>query len=93
MTLEAQPGREDDVAAFLLEAKTLVDREPGTRSWSGFRSGPTSFGIFDVFDNEHDRDAHLHGEVRKALENRGAELFSRAPVITAVDVLAEKQPD
>ncbi|MEN4479754.1 antibiotic biosynthesis monooxygenase [Mycolicibacterium cosmeticum] len=91
VTLEAQPGREDEVVAFLMEAKALVDLEPGTRSWSAFRSGPSSFAIFDVFDSEHDRDVHLHGEVRKALQARGGELFSQAPVITAVEVLAEKQ--
>jgi quinol monooxygenase YgiN len=88
--LQAQPGKQEAVAAFLTDAKKLVDEEPGTLLWFAFRSGPTSFGIFDVFDDEANRDVHLHGEVRKALEARGPELFGAEPVITPVDVLAAK---
>ena len=90
VTLTAQPGREDEVARFLKDAKVLVDAEPGTRTWFAFRSGASTFGIFDAFDSEHDREAHLNGEVRKALDARGDQLFSRPPEITAVDVLVEK---
>ena len=91
--LEARPGREADVVDFLTEAKTLVEAEPGTLLWFAFRRSPTSFGIFDVFGTAADREVHLHGEVRKALEARGPELFSTDPVITPVDVLAAKLPD
>ncbi|WP_028934062.1 putative quinol monooxygenase [Pseudonocardia spinosispora] len=90
--LEAQQGKEDLVAEFLSEAKLLVDAEPGTVAWFAFRTGPTSFRIFDVFDTEDDRQTHLHGEVRKALEKRGGELFGAPPVITPVDVVAVKLP-
>jgi quinol monooxygenase YgiN len=90
VTLVAHPGREDDVVAFLNEARALVEAEPGTRRWFAFRSDASTFGIFDVFDSEHDREMHLHGEVRKALDARGGELFASPPVITAVDVLEEK---
>jgi quinol monooxygenase YgiN len=88
--LEARPGREDDVVDFLERARTLVDAEPGTRTWYAFRSGPTTFGIFNSFDTEAGRDVHLSGEVRAALERFGAELFSAAPVITPVDVVTSK---
>ena len=90
VTLTAQPGQEDAVVAFLEEARTLVEAEPGTRTWFAFRSGASTFGIFDVFDTERDREVHLHGEVRKAFEARGDQLFSSPPLITPVDVLAEK---
>lgn len=90
VTLHASAGREDDVAAFLLAARELVEAEPGTRTWSAFQSGHSTFGIFDTFDSESDRDAHLHGEVRRALESH-ADLFRTPPVITAVDVLASKR--
>ncbi|MGH3580923.1 MAG: putative quinol monooxygenase [Mycobacterium sp.] len=91
--LEALPGKAAAVADFLAEAKKLVDDEPGTLAWFAFQRGPTSFGIFDVFGSAADREAHLHGEVRKALEARGPELFSAQPVISPVDVLATKLPD
>jgi hypothetical protein len=88
--LEALPGKEDDVAKFLFEAKSLVDAEPGTVTWFAFRVGPSSFRIFDAFNSEDDRQTHLHGKVREGLENRGGELFSVPPTITPVDVLAAK---
>jgi quinol monooxygenase YgiN len=90
--LEARPGREAAVAAFLAEARRLVDDEPGTLVWFAFQRGPASFGIFDVFGSEADRDAHLHGEVRKAMEAQGPELFSAKPVITPVDLIDMKVP-
>lgn len=89
---EAREGKEDEVVAFLVEAKALVDAEPGTLTWFAFRVGPTSFRIFDAFETEEDREAHLWGEVRPAIVARGRELFSAVPVITPVDVLAAKLP-
>jgi quinol monooxygenase YgiN len=90
--LEALPGKESAVADFLREAKVLVDDEPGTLLWFAFQRGPTSFGIFDVFGSAADRDTHLNGEVRKALQARGPELLSATPVITPVDIVAAKLP-
>jgi quinol monooxygenase YgiN len=89
VTLHAKPGREDEVVAFLETAERLVHAEPGTKQWFGFRVDATTFGIFDTFDTESDRDSHLHGEVRKALE-ANAELFDRPPVIAPVDVVGIK---
>lgn len=89
---EAQPGKEQAVADFLVEAKAMVDAEPGTRAWFSFRRGERSFGIFDAFDTEEDREVHLHGEVRTALEARGPGLFAVTPTITPVDLLAAKLP-
>lgn len=89
VTLHAKPGREDEVVAFLETAERLVHAEPGTKQWFGFRIDETTFGIFDTFDTETDRDIHLHGEVRKALEAH-PELFDRPPVIAPVDVVGIK---
>ncbi|WP_026912129.1 putative quinol monooxygenase [Patulibacter minatonensis] len=89
---EALPGREAAVADFLVEAKTLVDAEPGTLTWFAFRRGERSFAIFDAFETEDDRETHLQGEVRTAIVARGAELFEMPPTITPVDVLAAKLP-
>ncbi|MEV7324540.1 antibiotic biosynthesis monooxygenase [Streptomyces sp. NPDC093970] len=90
--LEAKPGKEDDVAQFLVDAKALVDAEPGTLAWFSFRLGPSSFRIFDAFETEEDREAHYQGKVRQQIELRGAELFSTPPTITPVDLLASKLP-
>ncbi|MFI5610793.1 putative quinol monooxygenase [Amycolatopsis sp. NPDC051903] len=89
---EAREGKEADVAEFLVAAKSLVDAEPGTLAWFGFRLGPSSFRIFDAFETEEDREAHLQGEVRKQIELRGEELFAVPPKITPVGVLAAKLP-
>jgi quinol monooxygenase YgiN len=90
--LEARTGKEPALAAFLQDAKVLVDAEPGTLYWFAFRRGPSSFAIFDVFSDDDARTVHLHGEVRKALEARGPEFLRAQPVITPVDVEAWKVP-
>jgi quinol monooxygenase YgiN len=53
---------------------------------------PNVFGIFDAFPNEQGRDAHLSGEVAKALMAKASDLFATAPEIHKVDVLADKLP-
>jgi quinol monooxygenase YgiN len=90
--LDTRDGKEADLAAFLQDAKTLVDAEPGTVYWFAFRRGERSFAIFDVFNDEDARTVHLHGEVRKALEARGPEFLAKQPAITPVDVEAWKVP-
>ena len=54
-----------------------------------FRSlGPGKFGIFDTFANEEGRNAHLTGEIAKALGARASELFAISPQVDKVDILA-----
>ncbi|KHO27929.1 antibiotic biosynthesis monooxygenase [Mycolicibacterium setense] len=89
---EARAGKEAHVARFLADAQRLVESEPGTLAWFAFRLGPSSFRIFDAFDTEDDRQAHLRGKVREAIEARGDELFATPPVITPVDLVASKLP-
>jgi quinol monooxygenase YgiN len=54
--------------------------------------GPSTFGIFDAFPSEAGRDAHLSGEVAKALMAKASDLFAKPPQINKVDVLADKLP-
>ena len=89
-TLEAKIGKEHEVATFLKSALPLVEAEPGTVSWFAIRMSSSTFGIFDVFHDEAGRDAHLAGEVAKALMAKVPELFSQPPKIEKVDVLASK---
>ena len=88
--MEAKPGKEDEVAAFLQGALPLVQEEPGTRTWYAVRFGPSLFGIFDTFDDESGRQAHLNGKVAASLMANASELFSSPPDIQQIDVLAEK---
>jgi quinol monooxygenase YgiN len=88
--MEAKAGKEDEVAAFLEGALPLVQEEPGTVTWYAIRIGPSEFGIFDSFEEEAGRQAHLSGKVAEALMARASELFVRTPDIQPVDVLASK---
>ena len=88
--METKPGKEDEVAAFLEGALPLVQEEPGTVTWYAIRIGPSEFGIFDSFEEEAGRQAHLSGKVAEALMGRTSELFVGPPDIRPVDVLASK---
>ena len=88
--LEAQPGREKELATFLAEALPLVEAEPQTVAWFAVRTGPSSFAIFDVFPGEAGRRAHLDGPVAAALMAKAPELLSQPPQIEHADVVAAK---
>jgi quinol monooxygenase YgiN len=92
VTLEAQSNKADDVVALLVAAKALVDAEPGTLTWFAFRTGPTSFRIFDAFNTDDDRQVHLHGKVRDLLVAQGPDLLRVPHEITPVDIIAAKLP-
>ena len=90
--LDAKPGKEKEVEAFLLGGLPLVEQEPATAAWFGLKLGPSTFGIFDAFDDEAGRDAHLNGKVAAALMAKAGELLASPPEIVKVDVLAAKLP-
>jgi quinol monooxygenase YgiN len=90
--LEAKPGKENELAAFLKSAVPLVNAEPGTVSWFAIQNGPSSFAIFDTFDDENGRNAHLSGAVAAALMAKAGELLAKPPTINKIDVLADKLP-
>ncbi len=90
--LEAKPGREADVDAFLRAGLALVQEEPDTVAWFAIRLGPSTFGIFDAFPDEAGRTAHLSGRVAAALGEHASALLAQPPSIERVDVLAAKLP-
>jgi hypothetical protein len=53
-----------------------------------FKLGLGKFGIFDTFANEEGRNAHLTGEIAKALGARANELFATPPQVEKTEVLA-----
>jgi quinol monooxygenase YgiN len=90
--LEAKPGKEDAVAAFLMQGLQLANQETTTPVWFALRLGPTTFAIFDAFHDEAGRQSHLTGPIAKALMAQAAALLAAPPVIERLDVLGSKLP-
>jgi len=90
--LEAKPGKENDVAKFLETGLAMAKQEPTTPLWFALRLGPTTFGVFDAFADDHGRQTHLNGPIAQALMAKAPELFTKPPAIEAIDVLGAKQP-
>ena len=88
--LEAQPGKEQELEAFLTQALPLVEDEPDTLAWFAVRTGASSFAIVDVFPDEAGRQAHLDGPVAAALTAKAQELLAQPPQIENADVVAAK---
>jgi hypothetical protein len=86
--LEARPGKEADAKAFLRWAQPLALDEKATLKWYAVKLGPGRFGIFDTLANEAGRNAHLTGEIAKALTARASELFAVRPQVEKVEILA-----
>ena len=59
---------------------------------SALRLGPSTFGIFDAFENEGGREAHLAGPIAKALMAQASTLLAAPPAIERVEVLGAKLP-
>ena len=89
-----EAGQEKEVADFLRSALPLVNAEPGTISWFAIQEGPSAFAIFDTFDDEAGRDAHLNGKVAAALmeKAKAGDLFAKTPEIYKLEILAGKLP-
>jgi quinol monooxygenase YgiN len=51
---------------------------------------PGVYGVFDTFNDEAGRDAHLTGEIAKALMANAPDLFSNEIHIEKMDILADK---
>jgi quinol monooxygenase YgiN len=90
--LKAKAGKEDEVAQFLTSAQALVAAEPDTIAWFAVRYDNSTFAIFDAFDNEPGRQAHLSGKVAAALMARAGELLETPPQIKRPAVLADRLP-
>jgi quinol monooxygenase YgiN len=88
--LETKAGRGDEVAAFLQAGRNLALAEQGTVDWYAFKISDTSYGIFDSFETDEARTAHLNGEIATALGQVSADLLAAAPDIRPVDILAVK---
>ncbi|ADW68438.1 putative quinol monooxygenase [Granulicella tundricola] len=88
--LKPKPGKEAEIEAFLKQGAEMAKDEKGTVTWYGFKEDNGTYGVFDTFDDEAGRDAHLNGEIAKALFAVADEYFSEAPKIHKIALLAEK---
>jgi quinol monooxygenase YgiN len=88
--LEAKPGKEQELEAFLKSAQPLAEAEPGTTTWYAVKLGPAKFGIFDTFKDDAGRQAHLSGEIAKALFAKADELLAAPPQIEMLEIMASK---
>jgi len=89
-TLEAKPGKGDELAAFLEQGRALAAEEDGTVTWYAFKISDTTYGIFDTFEGEEGRQAHLNGQIPAALGDIAADLLAADPDIKPVEVIAVK---
>jgi quinol monooxygenase YgiN len=88
--LKAKPGKEADVEAFLKQGAQMSNDESKTVTWYGVKIAPGVYGVFDTFDDEAGRDAHMNGEIAKALMANAADLFSNELQIERMEILAKK---
>jgi quinol monooxygenase YgiN len=88
--LEAKPGKSDELAAFLEAGRALALAEEGTVTWYAFKISDVSYGIFDTFETEDARDAHLAGQIPQALGQVAADLLAAQPNIRTVELVAVK---
>lgn len=85
---EAQPGKGEELRAFLEEGQSIAASESGTVTWYAFKISDTSYGIFDTFETEQARQAHLDGDIPRALGRVAPDLLVGAPDIRTVEVIA-----
>jgi quinol monooxygenase YgiN len=88
--LKAKSGMEHELEAFLKQGAEMAREETGTVRWFALKEDNGAYSIFDTFDTESAREAHLSGEIAKALMANADKLLSEPPQIHKVEVLAEK---
>ena len=88
--LEAKPGKEEEVAAFLMEGLQMANQEATTLLWFALRLGSSTFAIFDAFADESGRQTHLNGPIAKALMAHARDLLAVPPSIEKAEILGAK---
>lgn len=92
VTVKAQPGKGDQALNYLagLSPLKIVDKEKGTKTWYIVRFDKDTFYVFDTFKNDEGREAHIAGEIPKAV-NAKPDLFLPLEV-KKVDVILSAKP-
>ena len=90
VSLKAKPGKENDVEAFLKQGAEMSKKEAFTVNWFGLKEAAGHYSVFDTFNDEAGREAHLNGVIAAALMANASELFSEAPQIHKIEILGDK---
>lgn len=88
--LKAKPEKEAELKEFLKQGAQLAAQEKATVTWYAIEEGNGRYAIFDTFEDEAGRDAHLNGPIAKALMAKADELLAEPPQIHRISVLATK---
>ena len=88
--LQAKPGKENELAELLKSAQPLAAAEPDTVRWYSWQIDDSTFGIFDTFEAEEGREAHLNGQIAAALMANADKLLAKPPIIEKLNILAAK---
>ena len=88
--LEAREGKGGELGALLRSARELAVAEQGTVTWYAFGIDENHYGIFDTFETEDGRTAHINGPIAEALMKAAPDLLAGDPSIQPVDVIAAK---
>lgn len=88
--LYAKEGREKELSIFLNGALPLALSEKGTIDWFAVQFDNRTFGIFDTFPSDAEREAHLNGKIASALMSNAPHLLAQAPVLEKIELLARK---
>jgi quinol monooxygenase YgiN len=89
--LKAKPGKETELKEFLKQGAQMAAQEPGTATWYALDEDDGRFSIFDTFEDEDGRDAHLNGPIAKALMEKASELLAEPPQIHKIKLIATKE--
>ena len=90
VSLDAKPGKEAEVEAFLKQGAEMSRAEEGTVGWYGLKLNHGHYAVFDTFEDEVGRDAHMNGRIAKALLAKADELFSNKLQIHKLEIIASK---
>ena len=88
--LDAKPGKEKEVASFLMQGLEMANQEATTPLWFALRLGPSTFGVFDAFADESSRQTHINGPIAQALMANAPNLFAVPPSIEKTEILGAK---
>jgi quinol monooxygenase YgiN len=88
--LKPKPGKEQELRTLLKGAENLARAEAKTVVWYAFETPDGQSWIFDAFEDERGRKAHLEGPIAKALMGVKDTLLAEPPDIQPVSVIASK---
>jgi len=89
--IKSKPESSERVAQLLEKAVNMVKNEMHTLTWYSFRIDKDTFGVFDTFNDEIGREAHLRGALLQLLTDKTEELLIGPPEIEKIQILSAKE--